>query len=117
MTRHVPLSTFLINHFELFGLAQAWFYVGGQPDSAPQLREPLFYRIVRHPLYAGFFIALWATPTITGGHPLFALGMSLYTLFAIPLEERDLIGVFGKEYEGCRGRVGMLTPRLRGRMS
>lgn len=113
----VLLSTFLINHFELFGLQQAWFHVRDRRDNAPQLREPLFYRVVRHPLYAGFFIAFWATPVMTQGHLLFAAGMSLYMLLAIPLEERDLVGVFGKDYENYRSRVGMLTPRLRRRTS
>lgn len=113
----VLLSTFLINHFELFGLQQAWFHARSRDEGTPRLVEPLFYRIVRHPLYVGFFVAFWATPVMTQGHLLFALGMSLYMLLAIPLEERDLISVFGKDYEDYRGRVGMLTPRLRRRNS
>jgi len=113
----VLLSTFLINHFELFGLQQAWFHARSREEAAPQLREPFLYRVVRHPLYAGFFIAFWATPAMTRGHLVFALGMSLYMLLAIPLEERDLVDVFGKDYQDYRGRVGMLTPRLRGRTS
>lgn len=108
----VLLSTFLINHFELFGLQQAWFHARDRDAAAPQLREPLFYRLVRHPLYVGFFIAFWSTPVMTRGHLLFALGMSIYMLAAIPMEERDLVGVFGKDYEDYRSRVGMLTPRF-----
>jgi protein-S-isoprenylcysteine O-methyltransferase Ste14 len=109
----VLLSTFLINHFELFGLQQAWFHARGREASAPVFRQPLFYRLVRHPLYLGFFIAFWATPVMSYGHLLLAAGMSLYMLVAIRYEERDLVGLFGRDYEEYRGRVGMLSPRLR----
>lgn len=106
------LSTFLINHFELFGLAQAWFH-GRQRDPAPPtLREPLFYRYVRHPLYLGFVIAFWATPHMTLGHALFAGGMTLYILVGIAHEERDLVAHFGRSYEDYRRRVGMLIPGI-----
>jgi methanethiol S-methyltransferase len=108
----VLLSTFLINHFELFGLQQAWFHVQSKQASAPQLRQPFFYRWVAHPLYAGFFLAFWATPKMTLGHLLFAAGMSVYILIAIRYEERDLKGLFGKDYEDYRASVGMLTPRF-----
>jgi protein-S-isoprenylcysteine O-methyltransferase Ste14 len=107
----VLISTFLINHFELFGLQQAWFHANGREAPATRLREPFFYRMVRHPIYAGFFLAFWATPTMTYGHLLLALGMSVYMLVGIRHEERDLVGVFGKDYEDYRTRVGMLTPR------
>ena len=108
----VLLSTFLINHFELFGLQQAWFHASGRDAAAPKFRQPLFYRFVRHPLYLGFFIAFWATPRMSYGHLLLAAGMSAYILIAIRHEERDLVSLFGREYEDYQGSVGMLTPRL-----
>lgn len=113
----VLLSTFLINHFELFGLQQAWFHARGRQAAPPQFRQPLFYKHVRHPLYAGFFLAFWATPQMSYGHLLLALGMSVYMLIAIRYEERDLVGLFGRDYEEYRERVGMLTPRFRRRPS
>ena len=109
----VLLSTFLINHFELFGLQQAWFKMRGREAQPHQLRQPFFYRWVAHPLYSGFFIAFWATPKMTAGHLLFAVAMSVYILIAIRYEERDLKGLFGKDYEEYRSGVGMLTPRFR----
>jgi methanethiol S-methyltransferase len=111
----VLLSTFLINHFELFGLQQSWFHMREREAQPHQLRQPFFYRWVAHPLYAGFFIAFWATPRMTVGHLLFAAGMSVYILIAIRYEERDLKGLFGKDYEEYRSGVGMLTPRFRRR--
>jgi protein-S-isoprenylcysteine O-methyltransferase Ste14 len=111
----VLLSTFLINHFELFGLQQAWFHASGREAAPPQFRQPFLYKQVRHPLYAGFFLAFWATPQMSYGHLFLALGMSAYMLVAIVYEERDLVGLFGKDYEAYRERVGMLMPRLRGR--
>lgn len=111
----VLLSTFLLNHFELFGLQQVYFHARGRSAPEPQLREPFFYKAVRHPLYSGFFIAFWATPHMTYAHMLLALGMSAYMLIAIRFEERDLVGHFGPQYEEYRERVGMLTPRMRRR--
>lgn len=108
----VLLSTFLLNHFELFGLQQAWFHHRGREAADPTFRTPLFYRLVRHPLYLGFFIAFWATPVMTLGHLLLAAGMSFYMLVAIQLEERDLIAFFGDKYVEYRRRVGMLLPRI-----
>ncbi|MBA3577867.1 MAG: isoprenylcysteine carboxylmethyltransferase family protein [Sphingomonas sp.] len=111
----VLLSTFLLNHFELFGLQQVYFHGRGRTAAEPQLRQPFFYKLVRHPLYTGFFIAFWATPHMTYSHLLLAVGMSTYMLIAIRYEERDLVGVFGSDYEAYRQRVGMLTPRIRRR--
>ena len=108
----VLLSTFLINHFELFGLQQAWFNMRGREAAAPQFHQPLFYKLVRHPLYLGFFIAFWSTPVMSYGHLLLAVGMSVYMLVAIQMEERDLVGYFGRDYEEYRARVGMLIPGI-----
>ena len=106
------VSTFLINHFELFGLSQAWSH-GRSPDSSPPaLREPLFYRYARHPLYLGFSIAFWATPHMTVSHLIFAIGMQVYIFVGIAHEERDLIAYFGPAYEDYRRRVGMLIPGI-----
>jgi len=113
----VLLSTFLINHFELFGLQQAWYHLRGHKAEPPRFRQPLFYKWVRHPLYLGFFLAFWAAPEMTIGHLLLAAGMSLYMLIAIRYEEHDLISLFGKDYELYRERVGMLTPRFRRRQA
>jgi protein-S-isoprenylcysteine O-methyltransferase Ste14 len=113
----VLLSTFLINHFELFGLQQAWLNMRGRQAEPPRFRKPLLYKWVRHPLYLGFFLAFWATPEMTAGHLLLALGVSVYMLIAIRYEERDLVGMFGKDYENYRADVGMLTPRFRRRQT
>lgn len=108
----VLLSTFLINHFELFGLEQLWRELRGIPAAGPQFRQPLFYRWVRHPLYFGFILAFWATPRMTVGHLLLALGMTIYILIAIRFEERDLLASIGAPYADYRRRVGMLFPGL-----
>jgi protein-S-isoprenylcysteine O-methyltransferase Ste14 len=109
----VLLSTFLINHFELFGLQQAWFNMRGHEAAAPKFHQPMLYKWVRHPLYLGFFLAFWATPQMTVGHLLLAAGVSVYMLIAIRYEERDLVSYFGKDYEDYQANVGMLTPRFR----
>ena len=109
----VLLSTFLINHFELFGLQQAWFHMRGREAEPPRFRQPFFYKFVRHPLYLGFLLAFWAAPEMTAGHLLLAAGMSVYILIAIRHEERDLVSLFGKDYELYREQAGMLTPRFR----
>ena len=111
----VLLSTFLINHFELFGLQQAWLNLRGRDAKPPELRQPLFYKWVAHPIYAGFVLAFWATPQMTAGHLLFAAGMSVYVLIAIRYEERDLRALYGENYDVYRSGVGMLTPRFRRR--
>ena len=111
----VLLSTFLINHFELFGLQQAWFHFRGRESAKPELRQPLFYKWVAHPLYSGFFLAFWAAPEMTVGHLLLAAGVSIYMLIAIRYEERDLTVLFGDDYRRYRAGVGMLTPRFRRR--
>lgn len=109
----VLLSTFLINHFELFGLQQVYHHARGHAPAEPQFRQPFLYKFVRHPLYSGFLIAFWATPSMSYGHLLLAAGMSGYILIAIRHEERDLVQLFGADYEGYRMKVGMLTPRVR----
>ena len=109
----VLLSTFLINHFELFGLQQGWFNFSGRQAARPELRQPLFYRWVAHPLYSGFFLAFWAAPEMTAGHLLLALGMSVFMLIAIRYEERDLTNLFGNDYRQYRASVGGLVPRFR----
>jgi methanethiol S-methyltransferase len=108
----VLLSTFLINHFELFGLQQAWLNLRNREAEAPVFRQPMLYKWVRHPLYLGFFLAFWSTPHMSYGHLLLAAGMSAYMLIAIQYEERDLVGYFGRQYEDYRGRVGMLIPGI-----
>jgi protein-S-isoprenylcysteine O-methyltransferase Ste14 len=109
----VLISTFLINHFELFGLQQAWFNLRGRQAARPELRQPFFYRWVAHPLYAGFFIAFWAAPEMTVGHLVLACGVSIYMLIAIRYEERDLTDLFGDDYRRYRAGVGGLVPRFR----
>mgnify|MGYP003575831856 FL=1 len=111
----VLVSTFLLNHFELFGLRQVWSHARGRTIPPPAFREPLFYKRVRHPLYSGFVLAFWAIPQMTAGHALLAAGMTIYILVAIRYEERDLVGLFGPQYEDYRGRAGMLAPRWRRR--
>lgn len=105
-------TTFLISHAELFGLQQVWSRLRQRPFRPPQFRTPLFYKVVRHPMQAGVALGLWATPHMTLGHLVLALGMTAYILIGIHYEERDLVRTFGDEYEAYRERVpGKLIPR------
>ncbi|MFC4310292.1 methanethiol S-methyltransferase [Steroidobacter flavus] len=108
------LSTFLINHFDLFGLRQSWLYFRGRPYTEIAFRTPSLYKVVRHPLYVGWLLTFWCTPTMTAAHLLFAVMTTAYILIAIQFEERDLTRAF-PEYESYRRKVPALIPFTKGR--
>jgi protein-S-isoprenylcysteine O-methyltransferase Ste14 len=104
------LATFLINHFELFGLRQVFAFLIGRPIPEAEFKTPFIYRYVRHPIYLGFVLGLWAAPVMSYGHLLFAAGSTGYILIGIWFEERDLIHQYGEKYRAYRQQVGMLLP-------
>lgn len=111
----VLISTFLINHFDLFGLRQVWLFFKGKPYTQLSFKTPFFYNYVRHPLYLGWMIAFWAAPQMTIAHFMFALICTGYMLTAIQFEEYDLVTVFGEKYVKYKESVAMLIPFIKGR--
>jgi protein-S-isoprenylcysteine O-methyltransferase Ste14 len=107
----VPATTMMIHHFDLFGMRQVWLHLRGHDYESLEFRTPLLYKHVRHPLYIGWMIFFWATPTMTAGHLLFAAVLSGYMVLAVQFEERDLVAHFGEKYEAYRRRVPMFIPR------
>jgi len=106
----VLVATFLINHFDLFGLRQVYLFATGRPYTPVGFRTPALHKVVRHPIMLGFLIAFWAAPTMTVGHLLFSAVTTAYVLLAIQLEERDLVTFYGEDYRAYRRQVRMLLP-------
>jgi protein-S-isoprenylcysteine O-methyltransferase Ste14 len=104
------ISTFLIDHFDLFGLRQVYLYATGKPYIHPTIRTPLLYRVVQHPLMLGFLIAFWAMPTMTWGHLLFSVMMTAYIFVGVCFDKRDLRHALGVGYEEYQQQVGMIVP-------
>jgi len=109
----VLLGTFMIDHFELFGMRQVSFFARGKEYAAIGFQEPMLYKYCRHPIMLGFLVAFWATPRMTDGHLLFAVATSAYIVLAIQFEEHDLIVAHGEKYKDYRGRTSMLLPMMR----
>jgi protein-S-isoprenylcysteine O-methyltransferase Ste14 len=103
-------ASFLVDHFDLFGLAQVWSRATGRPHAAPPFRVRGLYRVVRHPIYVGWLLIVWSAPTMTLAHLVFAIGSLLYILIGIRFEERDLVAAFGERYVEYRRRIPMLLP-------
>ena len=108
----VLISTFLIDHFELFGLRQIWSDWKDEPMPNQAFRQPLFYKLVRHPIYTGFLIAFWASPDMTAGHLVFSTAMTVYIFIGIRYEEKDLRSSLGDVYTDYSQRVGKVIPGI-----
>ena len=111
----VPVASLMISHFDLFGSRQVWLHLQQKAYTYLPFHTPMLYKIIRHPLYLGWMISFWATPTLSAGHVMFATFMTLYMLAAIPIEERDLIAAYGEKYQQYRRRVPALIPGLKRR--